>query len=312
MNIAFLFPGQGSQQVGMGIDVAEKYPEAARIFQQANQILGSDLYKLIEKGPAEQLKLTVNTQPAVVTASIAMLEVLRQQGVRCDSTAGHSVGEYTALYCAGVLNFEDCLTLARKRGEYMQQAGEKYPGTLAAIIGLEPEEVEKVCSQVKGTVVVANLNCPGQVVISGEVEAVQQAGKIASGMGARKVIPLQVSGAFHSPLMNEAAEKLAKDLDAVEFSDPQIPVYCNVTGERETDGDRIRQLMKKQVISRVLWEKSIRRMMEDNLDTFVEIGPGRTLAGMMRRINRRTRVLNFEDASSLEKVLSQIGSSSLV
>jgi [acyl-carrier-protein] S-malonyltransferase len=313
--IAFIFPGQGSQAVGMGMDAADKFPAAKKVFDTADRVLGFSISGLIRQGPEEELKLTINTQPAVVATSIALLEVLRERGIECLATAGHSVGEFAALYCAGVLTLEDCFGLTRARGEYMHESGEKYPGTLAAVIGLDTDKLEEVCRRVSeetGIVVVANLNCPGQTVISGELKAIEKAGEKALEAGASRVMPLPVSAAFHSPLMDEAAEKLARKLDSVEFSDVRFPVYANVTGEPVTSGEQIRELMKKQITSRVSWEKSIRRMMEDGISEFVEIGPGNALAGMLRRIDRKLSVHNCSSVDSLEKVLEKMTNTTTV
>ncbi len=306
--MAFLFPGQGAQAVGMGIDLFEQFPEAEKVFETADRVLGFSITDLVRNGPAEELKLTVNTQPAVVTASIAMLEALKSRGYSCEATAGHSVGEYTALYCAGVLSMEDAISLTRSRGEYMHQAGEEKPGTLSAVIGLDLAVVENICHRAsdRGVCVVANINCPGQVVISGDMAGVEEAGRLATEAGASRVIPLEVSAAFHSPLMEEAARKLSQRLDQVKFSDAKIPVYCNIDGTARTEGNAIRELMKKQITSRVLWEKSIGAMMSDGIDKFIEIGPGKTLAGMLKRIDRKTAVFNFNTASSLDKLEKQM------
>lgn len=308
MRCAFIFPGQGAQVVGMGVDVAANFEVARNIFQEADRCLGFSLTDIIREGPEEVLKQTGNTQPAIVATSIAMFEVLREKGYKFELTAGHSVGEFSALYAAGVLSLDSCLDLTRARGEYMQEAGEKFPGTLAAVIGLEVPVVEGICKEAssQGIVVVANLNCPGQVVISGDIKAVEEAGRICSERGAKKVIPLAVSAAFHSPLMDEAAARLAEKLDKVEFSDAKIPIVSNVTAEPVSDGDRIRSLMKRQISSRVLWEKSMRHMLSEGIDTFVEVGPGNALAGMLKRIERKTPVFNFNDMKTLEKLTEKL------
>lgn len=308
--IAFVFPGQGSQQIGMGIDVAEKYPAAAKVFETADKALGISLSGLVKNGPEEELKQTVNTQPAVVAASLAMMEALRGEGgFDCQVTAGHSVGEYAALYCAGVLSLEDTLALTRARGQYMNDAGTRHPGTMSAIIGLDRDKLEEVCRQASNggeVAVVANLNCPGQLVISGSLKGVAEAGRLAQEAGAGKVVPLQVSAAFHSPLMDEAAAELAKKLDTVSFKKGRIPVYNNVTGEPVTDPEQIRSLLKKQITSQVRWEESIARMIADGVDIFVEIGPGKALAGMIKKINRQAVIHNVGDVASLEKLLEKI------
>jgi len=304
VKIAFIFPGQGSQAVGMGMDMAEHFKSARKVFDQANEILGFSLSDMIKNGPEEELKQTINTQPAVVATSIALLEVLREIGMTCDMTAGHSVGEFAALYCAGSLDLESCLKLTRARGQYMNEAGQKYPGSLTAIIGLDLPVVEEICNKAseKGIAVIANLNCPGQIVISGAVEAMKEAGRIAVEMGARKVVPLAVSAAFHSPLMAEAAEKFAKKLDTIKFSDARIPVVSNVSAEPVTDGGQIRELMKVQISSKVLWEKSIIRMVAEGIDSFIEIGHGKVLSGMLRRIDRRIPVSNLGDMKTYESL----------
>ncbi|MCD4784978.1 MAG: ACP S-malonyltransferase [Candidatus Eremiobacteraeota bacterium] len=308
MKLAFIFPGQGSQKVGMGLEIAGKFPCVREIYDKADEVLGFSISKLIKEGPVEKLKQTVNTQPAVVVTSIAFLEVLREKGLDCEITAGHSVGEFTALYCAGVLSFEDCLKVTRARGEYMQEAGIRHPGTMSAIIGLEVPAIEGICEKAgkSGVVVVANLNCPGQVVISGSIESVKEVGNIAIEQGAKKVIPLAVSAAFHSPLMDEAAGKLAQKLDEVKFLDARIPVVSNVSAEPVTNGEEIRDLMKKQISSRVMWEKSIKKMQSLGIETFIEIGPGKALSGMMRRIDRKAPMLNLEDIKSYENLINKL------
>jgi len=307
MKIAFVFPGQGSQAVGMGIDVAENYESARKIYEKAGEILGFSLMDLIKNGPAEELTRTDNTQPAVVTTSIALMEVLREHGFECQMTAGHSVGEFAALYCSGALSLESCIDLTRARGTYMNEAGEKYPGTMSAIMGLELPQLEEVCQKAseKGVVVVANLNNPGQLVISGSIEGVREAERIALESGAKRVFPLPVSAAFHSPLMDEAAEKLANKLDTVQFSDNLIPVVSNVTAEPVTDGEQMRELMKAQISSRVYWEKSVKRMIDEGIEVFIEIGPGTALAGMIKKIDKKAEVYNFSNMATLQKILEK-------
>jgi len=304
----FVFPGQGSQKIGMGIDLSKKSQKAAEIFKIADEILGFSISKMIEEGPEDVLRLTKNTQPAVVAASIAILEAFREKGGRCQATAGHSVGEFTALYCAGVLTLQDCLTLTRARGEYMHRAGKENPGTLHAIIGMDAEKVDKICKSISGdgTVVVANINCPGQVVISGDYKSIEKAGILLLEAGARKIVPLSVSAAFHSPLMDKAAVKLALKLDEVKFSDASVPVYSNVTGEPVIKGETLRELMKKQITSQVLWDKSIRSMISDGIDGFIEIGPGKALCGMIKRIDRKSTLFNIHDLGSFEKMANQM------
>lgn len=308
MNCAFLFPGQGSQAVGMGMDIADNFECAKRVFNKADEVLGFSITQMIKEGPEEELKQTANTQPSVVTVSIALMEVLKEKGITCNAAAGHSVGEYAALYCAGMLTLDECLDLTRSRGIYMGEAGDKYPGTLSAVMGLELEKVEQACEEAseKGVVVVANLNSPGQVVISGDIEAVSAAEKAAMKLGATKTVPLKVSAAFHSPLMDEAAAKLSEKIDTITFKDADIPVYSNVTAEPVKDGSQMKELMKKQIVSRVYWEKSIKKMQADGIDTFIEIGPGKVLSGMLKKIDRKINVHNFSDLKTLEKLLEKL------
>ena len=299
---AFVFPGQGAQYVGMGKDLYDRFPEARQVFDAADSILRFPLSKLCFEGPEEELVLTANTQPALFTTSIACLRLLEKHGIEPDVTAGHSIGEYAALVAAGVLEFEDALPLVRKRGELMQEAGWKRPGTMAAIIGLDADEVEVVCSRADdaGIVDIANYNSPGQVVISGEVKAVEAASAYAKEAGARKVIPLSVSGAFHSRLMSDAAERLAVELNHACFDNAAIPVVANVTADYVYEADDIRDCLERQIADSVRWEESVARMVDDGVTLFVELGAGKVLSGLIKRIADSVEVANVGDVESYE------------
>jgi len=303
---AFVFPGQGAQYVGMGKDLYDQFPEAREVFDAADSILRFPLSKLCFEGPEEELVLTANTQPALFVTSIACLRLLEKHDIKPDVTAGHSIGEYAALVAAGVLEFEDALPLVRKRGELMQEASRKRPGTMAAIIGLDADEVELACSRADdiGTVDVANYNSPGQVVISGEVKAVEAASQYAKEMGARKVIPLSVSGAFHSRLMADAAEKLAIELNLACFDNADIPVVVNVTADFVYDVDEIRDCLERQIAGSVRWQESVARMVDDGVTLFVELGAGKVLSGLIKRIADSVEVANISDVQSCEAFLT--------
>ena len=293
MKTAFVFPGQGSQSVGMGKDLAEKY------LDQANEILGFDLKKLCFFGPEEELKKTAIQQPAIFAVSVAAFERLKTKDQRPKTVAGHSLGEYSALYAAGVISFEDGVKLVYLRGKFMQEAVPLGEGAMAAVLSLERQKIEECCQQAsaKGIVSPANFNSPGQVVISGKKEAVEEAGNLCKAAGAKRVIPLPVSAPFHCSLMQPAADKLKAELDKVEIKDAQIPVVANVTANYVTKADEIRSLLIKQVTNPVLWEDSVKKMIGDGITSFVEVGPGKVLAGLIKKIDRSTQVKSYLEVS---------------
>lgn len=294
---AFIFPGQGSQYVGMGKDFYEQDASSRSLFERADAILGVSLSRICFEGPEEELRQTRNTQPAIFLHSIVALRSMN--GVQPDMVAGHSLGEYTALVAAGALTFEDGLHLVRLRGELMQRAGEEQPGTMAAIVGLLPEAVEEICREASraGIVQAANFNSPGQIVISGSVEGVRTGMELAKARGAKMVKELVVSGAFHSPLMASARDGLKKKLDATPLRDAQMPVYCNVTGEPVTRAEEIRDVLFRQLTSPVRWEESIVHMVRDGADRFIEIGPGKVLQGLVKRIAPSVQTLGRDKIS---------------
>jgi [acyl-carrier-protein] S-malonyltransferase len=281
--LALIFPGQGSQYVGMGKDLAGALPEAARLFRRADELLGFPLSTICFEGPEEELRQTKNTQPAIFLHGVVVTRLLG--GLRADMVAGHSLGEYTALVAAGALDVEDALRLVRLRGELMQQAGTDRPGTMAAVVGLEPSAVEELCREASaaGIVQPANVNAPGQIVISGSVPGVRKGMELAKARGAKLVKELVVSGAFHSPLMEGARAGLEQALAGTPFRDAAVPVYCNVTAGPVTAAGELRTMLARQLTSPVRWEESVRRMAADGADTFLEAGPGRVLQGLVKR-----------------------------
>ncbi|MEX0866775.1 MAG: ACP S-malonyltransferase [Pirellulales bacterium] len=292
--IAFLFPGQGAQTVGMGRDLAERLPAVAALYERASGILGYDLAKLCFEGPAEELDSTVHSQPALFVTSLAALESLRAESpevvLSCEAAAGLSLGEYTAMVFAGVLDFESGLRLVQQRGQAMQEAADATPSGMVSILGLDREAVEALCEQARdGEVLqVANLLCPGNIAISGTIAACERAADLAEGAGAMKAVPLAVAGAFHTPIMESAVEKLAAALADVELHKPAIPVVSNVDGRPHDDPEEIRELLVRQVVSPVRWEDSMRYLLDRGFDEYYEVGPGRVLRGLMKRINRKT------------------------
>ena len=300
---AFLFPGQGSQKAGMGADLAASIPAARAIFEEADDVLRFSLSKLCFEGPEDQLRLTENGQPAILTWSIAFLTAVRQRGLEPDLVAGHSLGEYSALVAAGALRFSDAVQLVRKRGRYMQEATPVDVGAMAAVLGLSPEKVTEICEQAaQGEVVSpANLNSPGQVVIAGHTGAVRRAVDLAAAAGARAVL-LPVSAPFHCSLMEPARERLALELDAITFHDLKIPLVNNVAAAVITSGSEARETLKRQVPSPVLWEQSIRRLAAEGVRSFFEVGPGRVLTGLLRSIDRTLEGSAVGDLAGLEKL----------
>lgn len=307
--IAFVFPGQGSQVVGMGQALAEKYENVSHIFTQADEKLGFSLSSLIFNGPQETLTLTTNAQPALLTTSIAILEKFKEANIKADYVAGHSLGEYTALVAAGSLQFEDAVYTVRKRGEFMEEAVPAGEGTMAAVLGMEREDLQAVTDKISAegyAVQLANLNCPGQIVISGSAEGVKRASELAKESGAKRVLPLEVSGPFHSSLMKPASGKLEDVLSAIQIRDAQIPVIANVTARPMISSSEIKEKLVEQLYSPVLWEDSVSTMLELGVDTFIEIGPGKVLSGLIKKVNRRVNTFAVNDEESLIKTIEQI------
>ena len=301
MSVAFIFPGQGAQVTGMGKDFYEQTETGRRVFDKASELLGFSMPELCFE-PDETLDLTEYTQAAMVTTSIAMMKVLMEQkGIAPDVAAGLSLGEYCALAAAGAMSEEDAITAVRERGILMQQAVPAGIGGMAAVLGMEAAAIEAVLEEIED-VQIANYNCPGQIVISGKKEAVELAGEKLKGAGAKRVIPLNVSGPFHSRMLAEAGRELGKALEQVEIYPLKIPYVANVTAEYVTDEKEIKGLLERQVSSSVRWQQSVEAMVAAGVDTFVEIGPGKTLSGFMRKINRNVRTVNIEKVEDLEKI----------
>lgn len=306
--IAFVFPGQGAQYVGMGKEISGISAGAARIFDEASEALGFDVRKMIFDSDDETLRITENTQPAILTASVACAQPLIEAGIRADFAGGLSLGEYSAHVLSGSIAFRDAVKLVRKRGKYMQEAVPLGTGTMAAILGLSREMVLEVCEIAGryGVVEAANFNCPGQIVIAGEMAAINEAVKIATEKGAKRAMLLNVSAPFHCSLLKPAGEKLSKELENVELGEMKVPVVTNVTGRIIESHDQIKELLISQVSKPVLWEDCVRTLIQNGADTFVEIGPGKVLSGFIKKIDKEVRVLNVEDKASLDNTIAAL------
>lgn len=304
--IAFVFPGQGSQYVGMGKDLYENSASAREVFDRADIVLGKSISKMCFEGPEEELKQTINTQPAILTTSIAALEVLKEKtNIKPDYVAGHSLGEYSALYCAWALDLDDVLKLIQKRAELMNSAA---TGSMAAVIGMPQEKVEECVknAQDAGIVSIANYNSPAQIVITGETAAIEKACELLKASGAKRVIPLAVSGAFHSALMKKAAEEFKSFVENFDVNDANCTVITNADAKETTLGSEFKKKMPEQIYSSVYWTQTINKMVENGVDTIVEIGPGKVLSGLIKKINPEIKTLNVYDMESLNIVSEEL------
>ena len=302
IKVAYVFPGQGSQSVGMGRDLFDNYDVAKAVFKQADEVLGFSISRLCFEGPEDELRQTINAQPALVTTAFACLKVAREM---MDSdklplpafVAGHSLGEYTALAAAGMLDFDTAVYLARERGRLMHEAGTRNPGGMVAIIGLDESILSAVCDET-GTRI-ANINCPGQLVISGAKENLNKAAELAKARGASRAIPLQVSGAFHTPLMQSAADGMAEIIPTISFREAVTPVVANTTAEPIVAVDEVKEELLRQLCNCVQWQRSVEYMVNNGVSTFIEIGPGRVLTGLIKRISKDVETLNIGDAQAV-------------
>ena len=302
--IAFVFPGQGAHYVGMGKGFYDNEPEAKAVYEAASKASGVDVEKICFEENTE-INETQYTQIAMVATELALFKCLEKNGIRFDYTAGHSLGEYSAIAAAGAMSVEDACALVRKRGLFMQEAVPT-GGAMSAVLGLDADTITEVCSETEGVVSVANYNCPGQIVITGEAEAVKAAGEKLTAKGAKRVLPLKVSGPFHSELMKPAGEKLAAELAKVTFADPKVPYVANYTAEYVTDSSEIAGLLEKQISGSVQWIKTMEKLIADGVDTFVEIGPGKTLAGFNKRMSRDIKTINIDKYEDFEAALAEL------
>lgn len=303
--IAFLYPGQGAQKIGMGLDFYKQFAAAKEVYEKATAWLGMDMKALCFE-ENDQLNLTQYTQAAMVTTSMAMEKVLEEQGIYPDITAGLSLGEYCAIATAGAMSLQDAIVTVRKRGILMEQAVPAGQGGMAAVLGMEAKDIEKVVEPIED-VSIANYNCPGQIVITGMRDALATAMDALKEAGAKRVVELAVSGPFHSPMLREAGEKLAQELDSITLERLNIPYVTNVTAEIVTDTELIKGLLARQISSPVRWQQSVERMLAEGVDTFIEIGPGRTLTGFLKKINRDVTAYNIETVADMEEVLTKYG-----
>jgi len=306
--LAYIFPGQGSQFVGMAKAWYDTYDSVREIFDTADQALGFALTELIFEGPAEELQKTANTQPAILTTSIAMLELLKKAGIRPAATAGHSLGEYAALVAAGSLDFSDAVRLVRLRGQFMQEAVPLGQGGMMAVLGLDADKVVEGCRMAaeSGIVEAANFNSPGQVVVAGEVNALKKAQETLKSLGAKRCMMLPVSAPFHSSMMIPAGKKLAAELAKVEIKDPEVPVLANINADYYNSAEQVQDGLIRQVSNPVLWEQSMRRFIADGYDLFLEIGPGNVLTGLLKKIDKQSKFFNINGEGDPEAVIAQL------